>query len=388
MAKERNFLAGEKLDRRRKGRLSAAVSADPPEEFEQLQYQRLLAVVPLLYIAIAINTLASAVASQGDFPTLYQWVFPAILACASVVRFGIWWRRRSRPVSLEVARRHLRFVVLFAAVLGSFAGIWSVLAFFETHETRRVMAATFVALGAFAATNCLASVPRAAVAAVVCSLGPISLALLLSGDLAAMGASLILCAVLQLRLVFSQYHAMRNSHFLQQTMRELADTDSLTGLKNRRALDRAIKDTINGRAGFALVLLDLNDFKLVNDRHGHAIGDALLVQVAERLTAYADNDAVIARLGGDEFAILVRTVNHKRDLERGVARLTKMLAMAYVCDEKWLSISASAGIARFGVDGRTATELFRFADRAVYQAKSDAKPAPEQLQKPIRRKAA
>ena len=392
MADNQDIGPGGKSGRFGPGHWAVAASAlDAPKELELVQYDRLLALVPLLYVAIAINTLSSAIASRGDYPGIYQLLFPGILFGASLVRFFIWLGRRSQRVSLAVARRNLQRAVWIAILIGSFSGIWSVLAFYETHESRRVLAAIFVAFGAFAAANCLASLPRAAVAALFCSLAPISLALLVSADPGerAMGVSLILVAALQLRLVFSQYRAMVDAQTLHKAMRELADTDPLTGLKNRRALDRALHDAISAQADFSLVLLDLNGFKQVNDAYGHAFGDLLLVQVAERLVASSAPRAMIARLGGVEFAVLVPDGRSPHALEADTARMTALLGLPYVCDDEWLTISASAGVARFGRDGRTSAELLRVADHAVYHAKQARARGERQPQsKAARRKAA
>jgi diguanylate cyclase (GGDEF)-like protein len=338
----------------------------------RLQFDRLLALVPLLYISISIIVLASAIAERGDFPVVYQLVMPGILLIASIGRLLVWTRRRGQPVLLEVVDKQLRITFCITVVLSLVGGLWSVLAFGETHESRRVMAAVFVAFAGLASANCLASLPRAAIAALVLNLAPVSVAMLISDDLGekALGVCVIVVGMLQLRLVVTQFQTMVQALALQRDMRELADTDPLTSLKNRRALDRRLHEAIAAHQDFSIALLDLDGFKKVNDRHGHALGDALLIQVAERLMAQAGKLDMIARLGGDEFALFMPGTRSDTVLNDAMLGLISLLGLPYICDETWLHVSASVGVARAGKDGATAEDLLKVADRSVYLAKS------------------
>lgn len=369
---------------------SEPVPTDLSDQLELLQYNRLMTLVPLLYVSIAVIILASAVASRGDFPFAYQMVLPGIMLAASLVRLLVWTKRRGQFVESEKARHYLRTTFLITVMLSAFGGIWSVMAFYETHESRRILAAVFVGFAGLAAANCLASVPRAALAALVLNMAPVSIAMLASLDLGekAMGVSMMVVGMLQTRLVLTQFHTMVTAMRLQRDMRDLADTDPLTSLKNRRALDRALNEAISLEGDFAIALLDLDRFKQVNDRYGHAIGDALLVQVAERLTAHARKTDTVARLGGDEFALLMPGKRSDTQLNDSMTQLIDLLALPYLCDEHWLHVSASAGVARFGKDGRTAEDLLKVADKAVYLAKSRGADRRAPVPKITRKKAA
>ncbi len=167
----------------------------------------------------------------------------------------------------------------------------------------------------------------------------------------------------------------------------LAYFDSLTGLPNRdrfrKLLDRAIERA--GRHGYPLALLfvDLDRFKSVNDRHGHGAGDQLLQQVAQRLSeSIRTSDSVarggsdgldavapISRLGGDEFTVLLSQVSDPLDPERVARRLLKLLSEPYRLGEQEIFTSASIGIAVFPHDGRDAETLLGRADQALYHAK-------------------
>src|SRR5690606_33714765 len=134
---------------------------------------------------------------------------------------------------------------------------------------------------------------------------------------------------------------------LQRQMRDLAHTDPLTGVSNRRELDARLDQEIAAAGDgtrFAIALLDLDGFKPVNDRHGHAVGDALLCEVAARLRSACDGQAMVARQGGDEFAILVPAGSPL--LDTALARhILAALAAPYRIDGKMIRVGASIGVA-------------------------------------------
>lgn len=161
----------------------------------------------------------------------------------------------------------------------------------------------------------------------------------------------------------------------ERRIRHLATHDSLTELYNRSVfldrLERACEGAQDGQpvtSKFALLLLDLDRFKEANDTYGHATGDALLVQVAERLRQAVRDCDIIARLGGDEFAIYLPSVNigYASDIAK---RLIALLSKTYQVDGAYVTIGASFGIAMFPEDGLTPQDLLRNVDLALYAAK-------------------
>lgn len=153
--------------------------------------------------------------------------------------------------------------------------------------------------------------------------------------------------------------------------------DALTGLPNRTHLhdrvEQAVRDAGADGSRVALLLLDLNGFKQVNDTAGHQAGDQLLQQVAKRLLgAVRDND-LVSRLGGDEFAILL-THDPDEHVATGVAdRICARLAEPFTIDGKQVTIGGSVGIALYPEDAGTYETLVRGADAAMYEAKRDTK---------------
>jgi diguanylate cyclase (GGDEF)-like protein/PAS domain S-box-containing protein len=160
---------------------------------------------------------------------------------------------------------------------------------------------------------------------------------------------------------------------------ELAYFDTLTRLANRAALhselQRALRDARAGETELALLFVDLDDFKRVNDAYGHLAGDALLRAVADRLRAVVRSQDLLARPGGDEFTLLIRGV--ARDVA-GLAtdlaaRVNAALREPFDVDGMPLEVRASVGVSTFPRDATTAEDLLRHADAAMYVAKGGGK---------------
>ncbi|HYC06369.1 MAG TPA: EAL domain-containing protein, partial [Candidatus Binatia bacterium] len=171
---------------------------------------------------------------------------------------------------------------------------------------------------------------------------------------------------------------LRNAVLLRH-VQDLAERDSLTGAANRRMFQRTLERVLDrGRDPVpdgmtAVLFIDLDDFKVVNDTLGHAVGDALLVAVTERISGLVRESDLVARLGGDEFAILT---DDDADLHRARAmaeRLVDELRKPYVLGDRHVIVTSSIGIAsaRDALDG--AGDLVRNADAAMYLAKANGK---------------
>lgn len=157
----------------------------------------------------------------------------------------------------------------------------------------------------------------------------------------------------------------------------LAHHDPLTGAYNRtaftRELERAAGTLARDGVGFGAILIDLDDFKTVNDTFGHAIGDALLVEVMSRFRKTARECDVVARLGGDEFAILLPAVESRAEVETLAQRILYELAGIQQIDGVPLAVRASIGCALAPHDATETDELLKCADLALYRAKHAGK---------------
>ena len=162
----------------------------------------------------------------------------------------------------------------------------------------------------------------------------------------------------------------------QQQALRLAYTDSLTGLRNRIALleevDELIRARVESQAQFAILFLDLDRFKLINDSLGHSVGDELLIHFSETLRACIKEEDVVARLGGDEFVVLIRDFEERSDLVHIVNRILERTSHSVVISGHKLRIVPSTGISVFPDHGDNITSLLQHADLAMYAVKGSS----------------
>ncbi len=153
----------------------------------------------------------------------------------------------------------------------------------------------------------------------------------------------------------------------------LAQHDFLTDLPNRVLLNDRIKQAIafadRYRKQLAVMFVDLDFFKKINDMYGHAVGDKLLQTVAGRISSCVRRSDTVSRQGGDEFIVLLSEVSHAEDAVFIARKILGSLAMPYAIDQKYLSVSASIGVSTYPDDGTDAETLIHKADTAVYDAK-------------------
>jgi len=150
---------------------------------------------------------------------------------------------------------------------------------------------------------------------------------------------------------------------------EAAATDALTGLANRLGLAQRADQLLAAGQPHAVMLLDLDRFKPVNDTHGHEAGDRLLVEVARRLNTHMREADLVARLGGDEFVILLAGRHTLAQLTAMAERLGQAVRQPFQDQGHSLSLAVSIGIARCPEHGHKLVDLLRLADAAMYRAK-------------------
>jgi len=158
----------------------------------------------------------------------------------------------------------------------------------------------------------------------------------------------------------------------RKRIEELAYTDALTGLPNRlmlaERLDFAIRLADRDQTGFALLFLDLDRFKHINDSLGHMFGDRVLIEVSERIKDCLRQVDTAARLGGDEFLVLLHKID-TRGAEITARRILDRLSQPFQIDDMSFTVTCSIGIALFPEDGRTMDDLIKNADSAMYHVK-------------------
>ncbi len=169
-------------------------------------------------------------------------------------------------------------------------------------------------------------------------------------------------------------HVQRSLENARSAAEHRAFTDPLTGLANRRAVERALPRLCALGHPFAVLHLDLDRFKQINDTHGHATGDAVLREVAHRLRQQLRGDDIIARIGGDEFVILLHGRWTVAALQACGARIITSLRRPIRLDGAHHAISASLGAAVWPLDAQAGPEaILKAADTALYRAKAEGR---------------
>lgn len=155
---------------------------------------------------------------------------------------------------------------------------------------------------------------------------------------------------------------------------QLALTDTLTGLPNRASFDLALHQGLvqakRQSWGLAVLFIDVDKFKDINDNHGHDVGDRVLLTVANRLNSFIREGDMVSRWGGDEFVCLLLEVKDKNDVLRLASKLALRVAEAVTFGALTLHTKISIGIALYPADGEAADVLIKNADTAMYKAKS------------------
>jgi len=172
------------------------------------------------------------------------------------------------------------------------------------------------------------------------------------------------------------HEILRSVKRVEERIEHLAHYDALTNLPNRELFQERLEQSLKAvRRGdhLALLYLDLDQFKSVNDTLGHQVGDNLLKAVAARLSGCLRETDTIARLGGDEFAIIQTAINQPTDATDLVKRLYEVIREPYQCDGHQLNADASIGIAIAPDNGTHPNELLKNADLAMYGAKADGR---------------
>ena len=173
------------------------------------------------------------------------------------------------------------------------------------------------------------------------------------------------------------FHDVSEARAMAIKMTHLAQHDQLTDLPNRLLLadriSQAMRSATAGHASLALMILDLDHFKFVNDAHGHPVGDLILRTVADRLTAVFSADATVSRQGGDEFMILLPEIHSPEQARLMALAAIDAVSSTILIEGTDFHIGCSVGISVYPDDALTREDLMRHADSALYRAKSDGR---------------
>lgn len=349
----------------------AIASALAAYQFDSIRRQ-----VPILHMIAILNLLIVdfVLWRQHTPASYYAWTPAIILFC--LWRMATWRRRNraARPGPAEMRRTLAganRAAISSVAIVSAFAATTYLASGFDYP----LLIPISLAFGVFSIAHCLAPMRFASIATLVAGIVPCGLAMLLSGHFMAQVIAVSMMSVAALKIGFLRdYHGQMIVRLaLQQQIHDLAVRDPLTGLANRRAIHDRIEAAITRGEDFALALIDLDDFKGLNDTRGHHAGDAMLALIADRLAAHAGPDGVAGRLGGDEFVVLLERVEDAAGIRVWMDELVSALAAPAAIEGEAVTPAASLGFATFPECGSDLDTLTRAADAALYAAKREGK---------------
>lgn len=350
------------------------------------RYAALRRQIPIIYLLVAVNLFGLQVAAGGRLE--FGLNVPSAIAICALVRI-IQWLRPHEEVSHRVMLLRMRQTILLAMAICGFVFLWCFLLMRSEDAEANMAVILFGALTAIGAAYGLSPLPAAARVPLLVLALPLAALSILSKDPHFLGAALSISvvALLLLRLLNvnnAHFRGVVESRSIIARQQELAEsarqeaivaatTDFLTGLPNRRAFVAALDSAIAANSKsthFAVGILDLDRFKVINDTFGHATGDELLRTVSKRLVAASGKKAVVARLGGDEFGLLLPGIRRTIEAERAAARILAAVNRPASVHGRQFAISLCTGIALAGkCKERTPSRLLADADLALYEAK-------------------
>jgi diguanylate cyclase len=354
--------------------VNPSVPADIADELQQAQFDSVRGHIPMLLAVAGLNAgIIFAVCWHRGLPlSHYGWIGGLVAYC--VVRIFVWSRQTGKPMSPAQVTRLLRINLFASLVMVSALGLATAVTFLTGTFHSELLIPMSLGFGATSIAHCLYTLRPAAMGALIMGLVPPSLAMLAVGAFEAQMLALSMLSVgfLMSQFVTAQYDQLISRLRLEKQFEALANTDALTGLANRRAVMARLEALEAGGVPFAVAVIDLNGFKAVNDGQGHHVGDALLVEVAARLSAQASDTVIVGRMGGDEFIVVMPGATDPTSVATQATAVLAALCQPTQIDGQFIPVGASLGTALSGVDGDTVDGLLQHADRALYAAKRGA----------------
>jgi diguanylate cyclase (GGDEF)-like protein len=349
------------------------------DDFTLLRARRVETQTPVMYLMLLATTPTAAWAGGADVHWAVRFGMPALLALLCVLGLAENLASRGRGMSIRRARLIVTKTSRVSGLVALMCSAWCVVNWLAAPPENHANFAMILTMGSLATAYCLSAIRFAALLNLVIGVVPVAGLMLLSGRPAEMAAatSLILATLILVRFILQGHAMLVDLLQLQRQTRDLALSDPLTGLANRRALDERIAQLLRPRENaqpFRLALIDLDGFKPVNDRFGHGFGDRLLCAVAERLRETIGDDGLVVRQGGDEFVVLIPPQSPLMAAPLS-DRILIALVRPHLIEGATVSVGASVGVAQWPDDADSADALFECADRALYQAKAEARAA-------------
>jgi len=346
------------------------------------QYYALARQLPLMYFILLINTLMLAGTHYELAPHWLVLYCPLLMTVFGVIRAAKWIRARRRTLSPEqmlTALKHTNRLAPFVAVAFT---AWSLALFPYGDSYAQAHVAFYMAITVIGCIFCMMHLLPAALAttAVVNTAFVVFFASTTIMTFVATAIDVLLVSIAMLIILKAQYadftrlvNMQAQTAKLSEENLKLANQDSLTGLANRRQffsrLDTLLSHARERETRLAVGLIDLDGFKPVNDLYGHSVGDRLLYQMGQRLTRLLDDEVHLARLGGDEFSLIITKALSDDQLQAFGEKICASLREPFLLVDIPIQIGGSLGIATFPDQASSATEIYEYADYALYQSK-------------------
>jgi diguanylate cyclase (GGDEF)-like protein len=367
-----------------------SVPQDNPELI-QSQAHGLTRQVPLMYAILLTNAVILSL-THLSAPPLLSIVVPSILGMICLMRVLQMWGASDGEITDVAARRLLTRSVPVSAILGFGFSAWALSLYPYGNEYQQAHVAFYIGITSLGCVYCLMHLRTAALLAAICSLVPFTVFFFMQGNIVFMAMALnlviVVCALVFVTFLnfktFADLVASRGemAHKQDETQRlsdennRLANIDALTGLPNRRQFERALQATLEQAAAtgkeIAVVRVDIDGFKSVNNIFGHATGDRVLIETARRIMALRSPTTFVARLEADVFGLLLQgPISEKRLADCGEL-LCSTIREPFALPGANPHVSASAGFAA-SRPRDTAEALCDRADYAIFVAKQEAR---------------
>jgi diguanylate cyclase (GGDEF)-like protein len=362
-------------------------------ELVRAQFHAFAKQIPLLYLILAINTLA-VVFTFAKFG--HPWIsvyLPLALCIAGLGRGVAWWRIGRSAVSDDVVIRYMQRTNKFAFISSMTFIAWGIALFPYGDAYAQGQIVFFLGLSLISGAFCLMHLRSAVFSLTLFGIAPFSIYFFFAEQghfrSAAINLALVSLGMIVILMIYNRDFAnlvssrrsllekQEETQRLSEENLRLANLDALSGLPNRRALMSQLEaiHQATGKANTqtAVIFVDLDGFKDVNDTYGHETGDKVIKIVAREFQSLLPEGAVLARLGGDEFAGLISGSDAAEQADMFAARVVSSLNEPIRIRERAIQIGASVGIACAAQGACDARELFRRADAAMYDVKANGK---------------
>jgi diguanylate cyclase (GGDEF)-like protein len=355
---------------RRQHKVNSLLYADVLVELTELTFRNLIPTI----VTGGAGLVGASVLLALHYRDRWLWWLAGIIAAFTIARFVValrFSRRGDRPLTLRNAQR---WQVVYASITLAYAASLAVSTMYN-FRAHGMTAWLFCIFSVFIVCASLSGRiglhPRMAQASGLLMLTALSIAVLsLPEQLARFGVVLVvLFAIFFVRSVEDKFEVILEQLRSRKALRQLAEQDTLTSIANRRHFELTLAAACSAEMPLAILFIDLDGFKQVNDTYGNAVGDITLQRVAVRLRASVRRGDLVARLGGDEFAVLQGEGASQAAAESLARRINRALAAPFEIAGHQIRIGASIGIRVASFEDKDPALLLNDADQALFRVK-------------------